>query len=124
MDRRNKKLLALYRRHILNRLEYAYSDGDLSVEEYNRLQADVAKTRKLSGLRRIVGDLREQQAASSNRWATSRWIPTRRERRLRSERRWWKPERLWVVGLLLAVLIGVMVLVGLMMATEWFSSAG
>lgn len=117
MDRQNKKILALYRNHILTRLEYAYSDGSIDAEQYRQWYSEVSQARQFIVLRRAVSRLRRQ----APRLRVSPWSARHARHRARRNRRWWKPERMWLLGIAVALAVGLAALGGLVWLTEWFA---
>lgn len=121
MDSQDKKILTLYRKHIMSRLEYAYADGSIDSGQYGELYDELVNAKQFNGLRRVVVGLRHASGAPHG-WR-ARLVPSRRQRQLRNQRRWWKPERMWVIGVAAAVMLGLLVLFGLVATTEWITSS-
>ncbi|MGH8792929.1 MAG: hypothetical protein ACRDXX_09815 [Stackebrandtia sp.] len=133
MDRQNRKVLSLYRRHVVTRLRYAYSDGDIGLDEYERLHQRAVEVENFTDLKLVLRELRTGVPALPSRWRIGQ-PPVRSERKRQYELRWWKPEQMWGMGIVAAILIGaaiisiVLLLIRLVMAlggavADFFSAA-
>ncbi|MFD0555475.1 hypothetical protein FB566_0679 [Stackebrandtia endophytica] len=119
MDRQNWKLLNIYRRHLLTRLEYAFGDGHLDDDQYATFHDELTTATAFGQLRHTLVKIRG--AVDDGLTRTPRWMVDRDRRRARRQRRWWRPERFWVLGLIMAVVLSLVVLGGLMMVIQWVS---
>lgn len=119
MDRQNWKLLNIYRRHLLTRLEYAFGDGHLDDVQYAAFHDELTTATAFGQLRHTLVKIRG--AADDGLTRTPRWKVDRDRRRARRQRRWWRPERFWVLGLIMAVVLSLVVLGCLMMVIQWAS---
>lgn len=122
MSRQQKRVLALYRKHVMTRLRNAYGHGRISAQEYEQLCQRAVEIEHFSHMQALLRELRADEVAVPSRWGARRPLG-RAERRERYERRWWKPEQMWGMSLLIPIVIGA-VLIGVVVLLVRLVSAG
>ena len=119
---RTRRILALYRRHAIHRLGFAYSDGDIDIDEYARLQDQIRQTTSFTQLRRLMNRIHASGARPRRRWRGPRWAPAEDHHWVSVKHQWRKPHRYWPATGAMFFLAAVVVIIGLVVLVQWLVS--